>query len=120
VIHEAAARGYEASADTYERARPGYSDAAVAQLVDGLRLSPGDTVVDIGAGTGKLTRSLTGGGAHPVAVEPVAAMRRIFAAVLPGVPVLGATGRGAPPPEPERRRRGQSARRSTGSTLPPP
>ncbi len=96
MIHDAAAQGYEASADTYEQARPGYSDAAVAQLADGIRLAPGDTVVDIGAGTGKLTRALTGYGAHLVAVEPVAAMREIFAAVLPGVPVLGATAEALP------------------------
>ncbi len=91
VIHEAAARGYQASAETYERARPGYSEAAVAYLVEGLNLSPGDTVVDLGAGTGKLTRSLLDHGVQAVAVEPVEAMRRIFASVLPGVPVVGAT-----------------------------
>lgn len=96
MVHEAASRGYQASADIYEQARPGYSDAAVAHLVDGLRLSPGGTVVDVGAGTGKLTRALTGSGAHLVAVEPVRAMRKIFAAVLPEVPVLGATAEALP------------------------
>lgn len=96
MVHEAAARGYQASADTYERARPGYSEAAVAYLVDGLRLLPGDTVVDLGAGTGKLTRALLDHGAQAVAVEPVEAMRRIFASVLPGVPMVGATAEALP------------------------
>ena len=91
MIHGAAAEGYQASADTYERARPGYSAAAVAHLVDGLRLSPGDRLADVGAGTGKLTRPLLDHGVAVVAVEPVAAMRAIFASVLPQVPVVGAT-----------------------------
>ncbi|MGH9034962.1 MAG: class I SAM-dependent methyltransferase [Acidimicrobiia bacterium] len=96
MIHKAAAAGYQASADTYEQARPGYSEEAVAYLVDGLHLSPGDTVVDLGAGTGKLTRGLLDRGAHAVAVEPVEAMRGIFASVLPGVPVVGATAEALP------------------------
>jgi SAM-dependent methyltransferase len=96
VIHRAAAQGYQASADTYEQARPGYSEAAVAHLVDGLHFSPGGTVVDLGAGTGKLTRALVGRGGHTLAVEPVEAMRRIFASLLPEVPVLGATAEALP------------------------
>ncbi len=91
MIHKAAARGYQASADTYEQARPGYSPEAVAHLVAGLGLAPGDTVVDLGAGTGKLTRALVAVGAATIAVEPVEAMRRIFASVLPGVPMVGGT-----------------------------
>ncbi len=96
MVHDAAARGYQASADVYEQARPGYSDEAVAHLVDGLRLARGDTVVDVGAGTGKLTRALVARGAVAVAVEPVEAMRRIFASVLPGVPMLGGTAEALP------------------------
>lgn len=96
MVHEAAAQGYQASADTYERARPGYSESAVTHLIDGLRLSPGDTVVDVGAGTGKLTRALLDLGVRAVAVEPVEAMRRIFASVLPEVPVVGAIAEALP------------------------
>jgi SAM-dependent methyltransferase len=96
VIHQAAAQGYQASADIYERARPGYSEAAVAHLVEGLHLPPGGTLVDLGAGTGKLTRALLGRGGHVVAVEPVEAMRRIFVSVLAGVPVIGATAEALP------------------------
>jgi len=96
VIHSAAAQGYQASADIYEQARPGYPEAAVAHLVDGLGLAPGDTVVDLGAGTGKLTRALIEHGADPLAVEPVEAMRGIFASVLPGVPVTGAVAEALP------------------------
>ncbi|MGH9043187.1 MAG: class I SAM-dependent methyltransferase [Acidimicrobiia bacterium] len=96
MIHEAASRGYQASADTYERARPGYSAEAVEHLLEGLRVVPGDVVVDVGAGTGKLTRVLAAQGATTVAVEPVQAMRRIFASMQPGMPVLGGTAEALP------------------------
>ncbi|MGH9004837.1 MAG: class I SAM-dependent methyltransferase, partial [Acidimicrobiia bacterium] len=46
--------------------------------------------------TGKLTRMILDHGAEVVAVEPVAAMRGIFASVLPGVPVLGAAAESLP------------------------
>jgi SAM-dependent methyltransferase len=95
-IHDAAARGFEAAADLYERARPGYEDAAVARLAAELRLSPAARLLELGAGTGKLTRQLRGTGAGVIAVEPVAAMRSVFVSVLPGVPVVGATAEALP------------------------
>ena len=67
--------GYARSAGAYERGRPGYPPAAVDYLVARLRLGPGRTVVDLAAGTGKLTRSLLASGAEVIAVEPVAEMR---------------------------------------------
>jgi len=57
-------------ADAYERARPGYPADAVLWLAGE---TPCD-VVDLGAGTGKLTRSLAALGHHVVAVEPLAEM----------------------------------------------
>ena len=67
--------GYARSAAAYERGRPGYPPAAVDFLATRLRLSPGRTVVDLAAGTGKLTRPLLATGAEVIAVEPVAEMR---------------------------------------------
>src|SRR5919109_635573 len=67
--------GYARSAAAYERGRPGYPPAAVDFLAARLRLRPGRTVVDLAAGTGKLTRPLLATGAEVVAVEPVAEMR---------------------------------------------
>jgi SAM-dependent methyltransferase len=77
-IHRAAAEGFSRSAEAYERGRPDYPDAAIAYLVELLR--PGATVLDLAAGTGKLTRPLVAAGLRVVAVEPVAEMR----AALPG------------------------------------
>lgn len=83
--------GFGRSAAAYERGRPGYPADAVALLARALELRPGRRLVDVGAGTGKLTRALVGTGADVVAVEPVAQMRRRFAEVLPGVEVRDGT-----------------------------
>jgi SAM-dependent methyltransferase len=72
--------GYARSAAAYERGRPGYPPAAVDYLAARLRLGPGRTVVDLAAGTGKLTRPLLATGAEVVAVEPVAEMRAVLPA----------------------------------------
>jgi len=50
-----------------------------------LDLRPGRKVVDIAAGTGKLTRVLVETGASVVAIEPVAEMRSALARAQPGV-----------------------------------
>ena len=71
---QAAYKGLARSVAAYERGRPGYPRAAVDFLAR-LRLGPGRTVVDLAAGTGKLTRLLLATGAEVVAVEPVAEMR---------------------------------------------
>ena len=70
-IHAAAAVGFARGAEAYELGRPGYP----AEALEPLRLSPGLTVLDLAAGTGKLTRPLAASGARVIAVEPVAEMR---------------------------------------------
>ena len=74
-IHPAAAAGFGRGAAAYERGRPGYPDVAVDRLVAAL---PGRRVVDLAAGTGKLTRALVARGCDVVAVEPVAQMRALI------------------------------------------
>ena len=71
----ASSAGYSRSVAAYQRGRPGYPPAAVDFLASRLHLGPGRTVVDLAAGTGKLTRPLIATGAEVVAVEPVAEMR---------------------------------------------
>ncbi len=84
-IHDAAARGFPRAAEDYERGRPGYPPDAVARLVEALRIGPGRHVLDLAAGTGKLTRALEPSGAALVAVEPVAEMRAMLERASPAV-----------------------------------
>lgn len=48
-IHHAAASGFQAGAEAYDRGRPGYPEEAVAYLVDALRIGSSSTVLDLGA-----------------------------------------------------------------------
>jgi SAM-dependent methyltransferase len=84
-----ATRGFEAAGERYERGRPEYPPAAVGWLVAqlGLAARPGARVLDIGAGTGKLTRPLLERGLHVIAVEPVAGMRAILKRTAPAADV---------------------------------
>jgi len=94
-VHPVAQAGF-AEAGTYERARPGYPPAAVSWLADHLRIGPGAVVVDLAAGTGKLTRLLVSTAATLVAVEPLEGMRILLAAQCPTVPVAAGTAEGLP------------------------
>jgi len=91
-------RGFEQGTDRYERARPGYSREALDRLCTQAGIGPGTRVLDLAAGTGKLTRSLVERGAAVVAVEPSAAMRETFANVTRGVEVHDGTAERIPLP----------------------
>ncbi len=80
--------GFRKAADEYERGRPGYPPAAVQWIVGRAGLRPGKRVVDLAAGTGKLTRQLVSSGAEVVAVEPLAEMRGRLSEALPEVRVV--------------------------------
>ena len=80
-----------AGAARYERGRPGYPASAVEHIVSKLGLRPGRTVLDLAAGTGKLTRLLGPSGATVIAVEPVAEMRKALAELVPGVRAFDGT-----------------------------
>ena len=75
---------FDGVADEYERTRPTYPPA----LLDGLPLDADAAVLDLGAGTGKLTRVLAERYHDVTAVEPLANMRAILERVVPGVTVL--------------------------------
>lgn len=98
-MHPVAAAGFSSAADVYERARPSYPDAAVAWIAERASLGPGRTVVDLGAGTGKLTRLLVPTGARVIAVEPLGEMRAKLEEVLPGVESLDGTAEEIPLPD---------------------
>lgn len=76
-----ATRGF-IEAERYERGRPDYPDEAIACIVDELGLRPGRTVLDLAAGTGKLTRLLVPSGANVIAVEPIREMREKLTGVV--------------------------------------
>lgn len=67
-------------ADSYERGRPGYPEEAVRWLVGEEPLD----VVDLGAGTGKLTRVLVDLGHRVTAIEPLPEMLELIPQAAPG------------------------------------
>jgi SAM-dependent methyltransferase len=88
--------GFERAVADYERGRPGFPDRVIAFLNDRLSLGPGRTLLELGAGTGKLTRSLVPSGAGILAVEPLAAMREALSDNLPEVEILDAVAEDLP------------------------
>ncbi|CAJ1502430.1 class I SAM-dependent methyltransferase [[Mycobacterium] kokjensenii] len=75
---------FGSQAAAYERGRPSYPPDAIDWL-----LPPGARdVLDLGAGTGKLTARLVERGLDVVAVDPIAEMLEVLATALPGTPAL--------------------------------
>lgn len=79
-------------ADEYERGRPGYPPEAIAWLLGERPLE----VLDLGAGTGKLTGALLAAGHSVIAVEPLAQMRAILARSHPAARALEGTAEALP------------------------
>jgi SAM-dependent methyltransferase len=95
-----AERGFAARAREYESARPGWPGEVVDALIGELGVTAeSSTVVDLAAGTGKLTRELMGRAARVIAVEPSAAMRVELAAIVPGAEVLEGVADAIPLPD---------------------
>jgi SAM-dependent methyltransferase len=90
------ATGFDAAAEDYRRARPDYPERTVARLCRVLRVAPGRRILDLGAGTGMLTRHLLDRGAEVVAAEPVAGMRAALAEAHPPAMVVGARAEAVP------------------------
>ncbi|KAA0099454.1 class I SAM-dependent methyltransferase [Mycolicibacterium sp. P1-5] len=85
--------GSEAAA--YERGRPSYPPEAIDWL-----LPPGvRDVLDLGAGTGKLTTRLVERGLDVVAVDPLAEMLELLSSALPDTPALLGTAEQIPLPD---------------------
>jgi SAM-dependent methyltransferase len=85
---DALVRTFDRSAPLYERGRPDYPPSAIRFAARTLGLGRGSVVVDLAAGTGKLTRALRPTGATLVAIEPMPGMRRMFRRMVPDVPVV--------------------------------
>jgi SAM-dependent methyltransferase len=82
--HAAHANSFGPAAETYERGRPGYPDTALDWLLPTGR----PRVVDLGAGTGKLTRQIRDRGLGVTAVDPSAGMLAQLSRSVPGVPAM--------------------------------
>jgi SAM-dependent methyltransferase len=95
-LHQTVA-AYETVAAAYEAGRPAYPPEAVGWVVEEAAIGPGREVLDLAAGTGKLTRLLAETGAHLIAVEPVPSFRDVLAQ-LP-VDVLAGTAEQIPLPD---------------------
>ena len=87
---------FDAVAETYERGRPGYAPQAVEWIAERL---PFADVLDLAAGTGKLTRQLVALGAHVVAVEPGDGMRAVLERVVPEATALAGSAEAIPLPD---------------------
>jgi SAM-dependent methyltransferase len=73
------ARSFDRAAGEYERTRPDYPP----EVLDALPLRKDSEVLDVGAGTGKLTRVLAQRYRRVIAVEPLDGMRAILERVVP-------------------------------------
>ena len=72
-------------AELYDRARPSYPAAAIDDVMTCAGLRRGDTVLEVGAGTGKATVLLAARGLDVVALEPSAAMAAVARANCRGL-----------------------------------
>jgi ubiquinone/menaquinone biosynthesis C-methylase UbiE len=90
------ASAFGVAATEYERGRPGYPAAAIDALAERFDLGPDSVVVDLAAGTGKLTRDLVGRFGRVIAVEPLPEMRDQLARGAPGAEAAEGTAEAIP------------------------
>jgi SAM-dependent methyltransferase len=90
------ASSFGAAATAYAEHRPDYARAAVRWS---LAPAPGTRVLDLGAGTGKLTGTLAAVGADVTAVEPDPAMLAELGRALPQVRALAGGAEAIPLPD---------------------
>jgi SAM-dependent methyltransferase len=76
-VADQASERFAAQALDYDRYRPRYPDSVFDDLIESARLTSGDTVVEVGAGTGIATEPLVGRGLDVTAIEPAAAMAAV-------------------------------------------
>jgi SAM-dependent methyltransferase len=92
-------RSFEAVAADYERHRPEYPEAALRWAAEYIGLESGARVLDVGAGTGKLTRGLVAIGLDVVAVEPGGPMLEQLRAAVPEAEALSGSAESIPLPD---------------------
>jgi SAM-dependent methyltransferase len=85
-------RSFGDVASSYERFRPG----PPSEVIEWMLPAGASTVVDLGAGTGAMTKDLVGRIDHVIAIEPDDRMRRVLAENLPGVRAVKGVGESIP------------------------
>ena len=80
----------------YDELRPEYAPEAVAWVAERCGLGAGSSVVDLAAGTGRLSRRFVDLGVDVIAVEPAANMRAVLEERLPTVRAIVATAESMP------------------------
>lgn len=89
------AASFDRAADVYDASRPSYPADAVGWLLDGVD----GPVLDLGAGTGKLTAALAERGLEVTAVDPSPEMLRVLRERLPGVEAAEGVAERIPAPD---------------------
>jgi ubiquinone/menaquinone biosynthesis C-methylase UbiE len=89
------ARSFGAVAETYDRGRPGWPAEAIEWALGAGPLE----VLDLGAGTGKLTATLLAAGHRVTALEPLAEMRTILTGRVPAATVVAGRAEEIPLPD---------------------
>jgi SAM-dependent methyltransferase len=98
-VDDLAQRGFSRNASEYARARPSFPAEALDWLAAEAALEPGAPVIELGAGTGLLTRDLLARGLEVTAVEPLAEMREELARAIPDLRVVDAVAEELPLPD---------------------
>ncbi|WP_435205396.1 class I SAM-dependent methyltransferase [Micromonospora sp. bgisy143] len=96
MVDHTQALSFGVAASDYDRFRPRYPEAALRWALDGLRDA---RVVDLGAGTGILTRQVLALGHRVTPVEPDPGMRAQLDAVTPGSSALAGNAEAVPLPD---------------------
>jgi ubiquinone/menaquinone biosynthesis C-methylase UbiE len=89
------ARSFDRAAEHYQRGRPGWP----SEVLDVVDLAADATVLDLGSGTGKLTRLLVGRFERVIAVEPLDGMRALLQSVVPEAEALAGSAEEIPLPD---------------------
>ncbi|WP_297614938.1 class I SAM-dependent methyltransferase [Nocardia sp.] len=98
-IHARRAASFGAAAAAYAEHRPDYPAASIEWALAPLGGKESPVVLDLGAGTGKLTEGLISLGAQVIAVEPDDGMRAELVRRFPGVTALAGAAEAIPLPD---------------------